>query len=204
MKLLYIGIIAQVIYWTLLIVLWSSFANASSFRGLNEIKISKKIPCNTGTNGSNCVCPAECLFYVNSTGSCHPINCWNWNSIKSECEQAGKPFVPAIVLQGIPLTGVFGSGFGNIGRWDIFGIYMGVMFGGCVFICCCAIGCAWATNTEDDKSSFVKLGTSCGSCIWAIAVITMWIWGIVVIANKEVDAPYWDWKGDKIMCPLVG
>ena len=38
MKLLYIGIIAQVIYWTLLIVLWSSFANASSFRGLNEIK----------------------------------------------------------------------------------------------------------------------------------------------------------------------
>ena len=42
MKLLYIGIIAQVIYWTLLIVLWSSFANASSFRGLNEIKVSKR------------------------------------------------------------------------------------------------------------------------------------------------------------------
>ena len=42
MKLLYIGIIAQVIYWTLLIVLWSSFANASSFRGLNEIVIAKR------------------------------------------------------------------------------------------------------------------------------------------------------------------
>ena len=69
MKLLFIGIIAQVIYWTLLIVLWSSFANASSFRGLNEIVIAKPIPCNQGTSGSNCACPAECLFYVNSTAS---------------------------------------------------------------------------------------------------------------------------------------
>ena len=32
----------------------------------------------------------------------------------------------------------------------------------------------------------------------------MWIWGIVVIANKEVDAPWKDWKGNEIMCPLVG
>ena len=78
------------------------------------------------------------------------------------------------------------------------------MFGGCLLICCCGIVCSCATKSEEDKSAFVKLGTSCVSCVWAIAIAAMWIWGIVVIANKEVDAPYWDWKGNKIMCPLVG
>ena len=64
------------------------------------------------------------------------------------------------------------------------------MFGGCLLICCCGIVCSCVTNKQEDSETFVKLGTNCGSCVWAIAVITMWIWGIVVIANKEVDAPY--------------
>ena len=104
----------------------------------------QKIHCNTGTNGSNCVCPAECLFYVNSTGSCHPINCWNWNSIKSECEQAGKPFVPAIVLYIlIFFTGVFGSGFKywkmgyfrNIYGYNVWRLFINLLLWYCLFLC---------------------------------------------------------------------
>lgn len=211
MKLILIGMITQIIYWTLFVILWSSFVNGDSIRGLKEIIDYKPIPCNPGTNGSSCICPdviksdfTGCLKYEESINGCHPINCWKWNEIKNQCEEDGKPFVPAIILQSIPFTGAFGSGFGNIGRWDIFGTYMIIVFGGCLFVCCCGMGCSCATKDKDDKDSFVKLGTNCGACIWSIAITSMWIWGIVVIANKEVDAPFWDWKGNKIMCPLVG
>ena len=67
----------------------------------------------------------NCFTFDNSTKKCNAIDCWKWNSIEEKCEKAGKEWLPAMILQGIPLTGVFGSGFGNIGRWDIFGMYMG-------------------------------------------------------------------------------
>ena len=57
MKLLLIGILTQIIYWSLFVILWSSFVNGDSIRGLKEISEFKPIPCNTGTNGSSCVCP---------------------------------------------------------------------------------------------------------------------------------------------------
>ena len=41
------------------------------------------------------------------------------------------------------MTGVFGAGYGNIGRWDVFGMYMGITIGGCclslVTLCACFI-----------------------------------------------------------------
>lgn len=170
---------------------------------LTESVNIKPIPCNLGTNGTNCVCPAECLMYVNSTGGCHPINCWSYSEIKKECSEAGKEFVPALVLQSIPLTGVFGSGFGNMGRWDIFSTYMGVMFGGCCLICLCACIPAITNAEQDGSNTMSKLASGCTGCIWAIALLVFWIWGIVVIANKEVDAPWTDWQGNSISCPLV-
>ena len=202
--------ITQVIYWSLFVIVWSSFVNGESMRGLKEVSEFKPIPCNTGTNGSSCVCPdtnkrdhTGCLKYEESIDGCRPINCWKWNEVKNQCEEDGKPFLPAIILQGIPFTGVFGSGFGNMGRWDIFEIYMIIVFGGCLFVCCCGMGCMCATNKEEDKEAYVKLGTSCGSCICSIGIASMWIWGIVVIGNKKVDAQYWDWKGPQIMCTLI-
>jgi len=144
------------------------------------------------------------LKYNEKIDGCYPINCWKWDYVKEQCEEAGKEYIPALILQGIPITGVFGSGFGNMGRWDIFGTYMIVMFGGCAFICCCGMGCSCAFKQSEDSESWVKLGTNCGGCFLSIAIVVLWIWGIVVIANKEVDAPWTDWQGNRIMCPLVG
>ena len=82
------------------------------------------------------------------------------------------------------------------------------MFGGCALICFCAccVACK-AANSEEihkDNTECGKLITNCNGCLLSIALTTLWIWGIVVIANKEVEAPWTDWKGDVIMCPLVG
>ena len=114
-------------------------------RELNVVSTPTPIPCNPGTNESHCVCPAKCLTYQNSTGGCHPNNCWKWDDVNGKCEVAGKDFVGPIVLQAIPFTGAFGSGWGNMGRWDIFNIYMAVVFGpfGVLLIGCCCVmfGC---------------------------------------------------------------
>lgn len=165
----------------------------------------KPIPCNPGTNRTSCVCPnINCLKYNEKIDGCRPINCWKWNTIKQNCENAGKEFLPALVLQAIPITGVFGSGFGNMGRWDIFGTYMIVIFGGCTFICFCGIGCSCIFKNSEDTETWVKLGTNCGGCLLSLLIVVLWIWGIVVIANKEVEAPWNDWEGNEIMCPLIG
>ena len=177
--------------------------NAEYIRGLEMVDatLPNAIPCNTGTMGNNCTCPANCLKYVSGTGGCHPIECWSYSSIKQECNEAGKEWLPALLLQ--IFLGAFGSGFGNIGRWDIFTTYMLIFFGGCVFICCCGCLCHCA-NKEEDRNGAVALGTKCGSCFWSIAITAMWIWGIVVIANKEVNGVWTNYRGENIMCPLVG
>ena len=204
------GLIMKIILQLMFLGIWSIVVRAETqnIRGLNELSLPPPIPCNTGTEGPNCICPGNCLTYYNSTGGCHPNDCWKWDSVKAQCVESGKEYLPALILQGIPLTGYFGSGFGNMGRWDIFGIYMGVMFGGCALICFCAccVACKVANSEEihKDNTECGKLITNCNGCLLSIALTTLWIWGIVVIANKEVEAPWTDWKGDTIMCPLVG
>ena len=121
-------------------------------------------------------------MYSGETGGCHPMDCWSYSDIKDECNEAGKEFIPALLLQ--IFLGAFGSGFGNIGRWDIFGIFMSVLFGGCLFVCCCGM-CCHCINKKEDQEGATALGTKCGGCLWSLAISVMWIWGIVVIANKE-------------------
>ena len=190
----YLAIIFSVIFQLSIL----NYSIANSIRG-PQVMMTKNIECESNINNS-CVCPGNCLSYDNSTGYCQPQNCWKWNEMKSECVEDGKAFIPAIILQAIPFTGMFGAGFGNIGRWDIFGAYMGLFFGGCLLMCCLAVCCS--INQKDESDS--KLLTSCSGCIWGLAVTGLYIWGIVVIANKEYDAPWENWKGESIMCPLAG
>ena len=199
-----IRIILQLVFLAIWLITYGSAE--PNIRGLEMVDtpLPNPIPCNTGTIGSNCTCPANCLKYVAETGGCHPIDCWSYSTIKAECNEAGKEWLPAIILQGIPVTGVFGSGFGNIGRWDIFGTYMTIMFGGCLMICCFGCLCGCCVKKEEDKETVTKFGAQCGGCLWSIAITGMWIWGIVTIANKSVDAPWTNYRGEKIMCPLVG
>ena len=172
-------------------------------RELLKASTFEPIPCKAGANSTDCVCPGKCLAYASPDGGkdgCFPNDCWEWDRVNDNCVKTGKPFVPAIVLQAIPFTGAFGSGWGNIGRWDMFGIYMATVFGGVGLIClmsCCIMSCG-----EDCKDCGLCAGY-CFTLLWAIAIMALWIWGIVEIANRP-DAPWTNWQGDAIMCPLVG
>ena len=198
-----IRIVINLIFLSIWLIIYGSAE--PNIRGLElvDAPLPKPIPCNPGTIGSNCTCPANCLMYVAETGGCHPIDCWSYSTIKDECSESGKEWLPAMVLQCIPLTGVFGAGFGNIGRWDIFGTYMAIVFGGCFVVCCCGILCS-CCSSEENRESASKGTTSCTSCLFSIVILVMYVWGIVVIANKEVNAPWTNYRGDAIMCPLVG
>ena len=193
---------SQLLFWLFLTQCVSaSMLNLRGLKNLNEIQLPQAIPCNPGTNGTSCICPAKCLMYSGETGGCHPMDCWSYSDIKDECNEAGKEFLPALLLQ--IFLGAFGSGFGNIGRWDIFGTFMSVFFGGCLFVCCCGM-CCHCINKKEDQEGATALGTKCGGCLWSLAISVMWIWGIVVIANKEVKGEWTNYMGDPILCPMIG
>jgi len=156
----------------------------------------------------------KCLIWNNTTTNCEVKDCWKYDDTAG-CERAGAGFIPALVLQCIPFTGFFGSGFGNMGRWDIFNWYLMADFLiPTIFLC--VVCCCWCWlckppepgqepllgGTSDPSAGFTILAGACG-CVWAVLLITMWIWGIVVIAGKQVEAPWTSYNGDKIMCPLV-
>ena len=43
----------------------------------------------------------------------------------------------------------------------------------------------------------------CWNCLLSTALTVMWLLVIVVIANKEIEGPYFDWEGNDIMYPLI-
>ena len=71
---------------------------------------------------SNIICPDNvdsysCLTLIvnNQTNStCEVQKCFKWDN--AECISTGKKQTPALILQSIPFTGVFGAGFGNISK----------------------------------------------------------------------------------------
>jgi hypothetical protein len=207
MKIFMVTVTTTLMLQITFLLAWTMFTGATeiNIRGRelhNSIGI-EPIPCNPGTNGTSCICPnIQCLEYSEKIHGCHPIDCWKWNEIKTQCEEAGKEFLPAIILQAIPVTGAWGSGFGNMGRWDIFGTYWIVLGCGCLCSCCLSLVAKGVSKAEDNTEA-VMVGCRCGSCLLSVAMTIMWIWGIVVIANKEVDAPWSDWEGNGIYCPLI-
>ena len=188
----------------ILFILLSTSTRGASFRSLGEVNINTYYPCEKDSFGV-CVCKESCLELTHNNTECKLKDCYHWDSNLDVCEEAGPKFVPAIVLQAIPFTGAFGSGFGNIGRWDIFGVYMVVVFGPiAIFMlaCCCAMGGFCAQN--EDRLDCCKCLGSCFACLWGVAIVGMWIGGIVVIANKNVYGPEEKWYGNTIRCTLSG
>ena len=144
-----------------------------------------------------------CLVWDNNTQNCYTVDCWKWDTIKQSCI-GQKDFVGPMVLQSIPFTGVFGSGFGNMGRWDIFGIYQAVVWGPIVLLCC-VLCCVAAKSDDDDATSSedtIKLCSTCFTCVYTIAVLALWVWGIVSIAEKRFKAPWVNEHGATVMCEL--
>ena len=72
----------------------------SNFGLRRELVTVDPIPCNAGTSGPDCTCPGKCLTYYNSTGGCHPNDCWKWDDVNDHCEVAGKDFVAPHCIAG--------------------------------------------------------------------------------------------------------
>jgi len=156
-------------------------------RTLEENVIDNKIQCKYIENKPGvCVCPGSCMTNENNSTFCVLKKCYKWDSDLEKCEKSGANFVGPLVLQAIPFTGIFGSGFGNIGRWDLFGLYMGILFGGCFFIICASglLLCVCQSGVDNSqKDSCIACLTQCNGCIWGILILVMYILGIVWMAT---------------------
>ena len=181
---------------TLATVLFSVFlstAMSSSlrFRILNTESVVDSTKFNCTGLPNRCDCPYPCLEQVKNENYCIAKKCYTFDNDLGECKEKGYNHIGPLVLQAIPFTGVFGSGFGNMGRWDLFGMYMGIFFGGCCFIIMSSLFCLCCCNKSseeaeplDDKEAFMKCATSCGTCIWAIVILVFYILGIVWTATE--------------------
>lgn len=181
------------LFLVLLIITCVSAANIRSLRPKEKIKAIK---CDEKEH-------LKCLVWNNSSQGCYPIDCWKFNAITEKCERDGKPWLPAIILQSIPITGIFGSGFGNIGRWDIFGVYLGLLIIPFALICCCMCYILSKEDISIDQGFAFECCRSFLTCTWAFTVLFAWIYGIVAIASKNIEAPWVSYDGTPIMCPLV-
>ena len=148
------------------IILWLSSAhNLINLRAPDRILNSEtisRINC-TYPVGSNCECPYPCYEQVQDTNYCVAKKCYTYDENLGSCKKLGKDHVGPLVLQAIPVTGVFGAGFGNMGRWDIFGIYMAILFGGCCFIIITSVTCACCCN-DGSEENISKTGNEAAQC----------------------------------------
>ena len=178
---------------TVLLSVFLSTAMSSSlrFRILNTESVVDSTKFNCTGLPNKCKCPYPCLEQVKNENYCIAKKCYTFDNNLGQCKKSGHDHVAPLVLQAIPFTAVFGSGFGNIGRWDLFGMYMGILFGGCCFLIMSAMCCLCCCNKNDDdleaandKESYMKCATSCGGCIWAIVILVFYILGIVWTATE--------------------
>ena len=126
--------------------------------------------------------------------------CYTYDENLGVCKEEGTDHVAPLVLQAIPFTGIFGSGFGNMGRWDLFGIYMAALFGGCCFVVITSVSCAcFCNNAETDTPSdtdHTECWAKCSSCLWVSGILVLYVLGIVWTASPGMVL---DTNG----CPLV-
>lgn len=174
-----------------LLIVKSEFVNESNNlrkkRSLTTIS-TDMVNCVSVENGV-CICPGICMEPYKNNTICKLIDCYGWNTNIGECHQTGPDYTSAIILQALPFTGIFGSGFGNIGRWDIFELYMVAVFVPlAIFIIsgCCVLPSLLHNN---DRFNSCKHIYFCIGSAWMLAILTLWVWGIVIINNKDILGP---------------
>jgi len=110
---------------------------------------------------------------------------------KDKCKDAPK-MLTALLLQ--IFLGYLGVGFGYMGRWDLFGLMMGLILGPCIIsciaVCCCKKA---ADGDEGEQSSLLASGGACGAlsaclvCLVPFAQFGVLLWSIIAIANYSID-----------------
>ena len=103
----------------------------------------------------------------------------------SQCQHGESHMTTALTLQAF--LGWSGAGFLYIDRFDLFWIAIGCLVGPCLFTCVMLV-CFYdilAPETEVD-GNMVGMAMTCVACLCPIATVVMWVWGIVIIANRGI------------------
>ena len=151
-------------------------------------------PCEKGSTPRHCICKSSCFHNVSGTQICRTDKCRAWNPSAEKCMKDSDDRLVGIILQGIPVTGTLGFGWGIIGRYDFIAIIYGSMGGVCILSC--LMMCYTKDNDEDDdKSIGSQICSHALVCLLGLLYTVLWIYGIVVIATGDID----DGNG----CPLV-
>jgi len=160
------------------------FRKFNSIRKLNSsVEVNDRVKCIMNKNNS-CVCPGTCMEINNTEDYCLLENCWNWDTENLKCAESGPDYKSTLTLQAIPFTGIFGAGFGNMGRWDLFGI--GSIIWGVGTIIPCILLCVYIVSyIQINPVTVFRL--YCG--IFILVILVYWIWGIIQIVNKNVLGP---------------
>ena len=172
----------------------------SSFRRAEQVVDSSTKSWNCSIVDNVCKCPESCMIQKPGENYCIMKDCYKYDENLGECAQSGYHYGGPLALQAIPMTGVFGSGYGNIGRWDMFGMYMGITLGGCLFIlltlCACLFVCPEGKDDTDSKETGLLVWSKCGYCLWGVAVLVFYVIGIVQMATPGL-------VNDGNGCPLI-
>ena len=182
------------------IILIVSTANVYGIRRTEVVSTQSTIKSwNCSFVDNICKCPESCMIPEKTENYCVLQNCYKYDENLGECSEDGFNHLTPVILQAIPFTGVFGSGYGNIGRWDIFGLYMGISLGGCTFILCSFCGCLFCCPQDKDgetKETALLCWSRCGYCVWLMVLLGFYISGIIQMATPGSVL-------DENGCPLV-
>ena len=174
--------------------------SASSFRQTKEVVETPIKSWNCSFTENICKCPESCMIQKSGETYCVLKDCYKYDENLGLCAQDGYHYGGPLALQAIPMTGVFGAGYGNIGRWDVFGMYMGITIGGCLFIlvtlCACLFVCPEGKDDTDSKETGLIVWSKCGYCLWGVAVLVFYVIGIIQMATPGLVI---DGNG----CPLI-
>lgn len=194
-------LLLQCLLWFMIIN--KSFAfNVSSennirIRGLNLVSVKEEqFDCHYNNN-TICNCPYSCMTQYNNESYCVLKKCFKWDTDKKVCRHSGKDHTAPLVLSAIPVTSQLGIGYGIIERWDLLAMQLSITFGPCILLCfmtCCLIG--YDINSDKTQISGACL-TYCISCLWAIAILILYVFAIVWTATPDALL-------DGTGCPLTG
>lgn len=219
----------------IILVAFIGSTSADSLRGRDLVEESNQEPikswnCTFDKCTGKCECLQDWQKQKEIGGLCLLKKCWKLNEkkdnrfVRNEYIKTNHHYVLPLIFQIVPIVANFGIGYGIIGRWDLFGLYFGVIMGGCCLLCCCFCSVLYKQSRNEEqeqntsKSKIVPAGTSKSKpvskskknndedlcctglfvVIWGISLVVMWIIGLVQFADPNSGLV--DQKG----CPLSG
>ena len=100
------------------LVIFNVSSNPMNLLRHTQRNLVEKTKFNCTGSPTNCKCPYPCLEQFEKSSYCVEKKCYKFDENLGQCKEDGYDHYTPLVLQAIPFTGVFGAGFGNMGRWD--------------------------------------------------------------------------------------